>query len=128
MRRKSTSSIACLLTQEKRLLKELDTLQIEVVPPWNQNYLVALQVTSPLIEQIKQNHKEDPKIMKIGKGLEEGRIKEFQVQNNVLRYGNKLCVPNVLDLKKQLLKEAHNSALTTHPGSTKMYHDLKMYF
>jgi len=40
--RKSTSSIACLLTQEKRLLRELDTLQIEVVLPGNQNYLAVL--------------------------------------------------------------------------------------
>jgi len=49
--RKSTSSLACLLTQEKGQPNRLDTLRIEVVPPRNQNYLAALQVTSPLIEQ-----------------------------------------------------------------------------
>ena len=54
--RKSTR-VACLLTQEKRLLKELDTLQIEVVLPGDQSYLVALQISSPLIEQIKQHQK-----------------------------------------------------------------------
>jgi len=46
----------------------------------------------------------------------------------MLWYGNRLCIPNVLDLKKELLKEAYNSPLTTHPGSTKMYHDLKTHF
>ena len=66
--------------------------------------------------------------MKIRKGAEEGRIKELQIQNDVLWYRNRLCVPNVLDIKKELLKEAHNSAFITHPGSTKMYHDLKMHF
>jgi len=90
----------------------------------NQNYLAALQVTSLLIEQIKQHQKENPEIIKIRKGVEEGRIKEFQIQKHVLWYKNRLCVPNVLGLKKELFRETHNSALTTHPGSTKMCYDL----
>jgi len=45
--RKSTSSLGCLLTQERRLSRELDTLQIKVVLPGNQNYLAGLQVTYP---------------------------------------------------------------------------------
>jgi len=39
-----------------------------------------------------------------------------------------LCVPNVMECKKDLMKEAHNSTFTTHIGSTKMYHDLKTLF
>jgi len=66
--------------------------------------------------------------MRIRKGVLEGRIKEFLIQNDVLWYGNRFCVPNVLDLKKEPLKEAHNLALTTYPGSTKMYRDLKTHF
>ena len=123
--RKSTESVACLLTQEKRLLEELDGLQIEVVLPGNQSYLAALQTSSPLVDRIKQQQKDDPKLMTIRKGVEEGRNKEFLVQNEVLWHGNILCVPNITALKKELLAEAHNSTLTTHPGSTKMYHDLK---
>jgi len=34
-------------------LKELSTLQIEVVLPRDQSYLVALQISSPFIEQIE---------------------------------------------------------------------------
>jgi len=52
---KSTGTMACLLTQENRLLKELNTLQIEVVSPGDQGYLAALQISFPLIEQIKQH-------------------------------------------------------------------------
>ena len=43
-------------------------------------------------------------------------------------FRNRLCVPNNHALKKKLLKESHDSALTTHPGSTKMYQDLKPYY
>jgi len=51
--RKSTESVACLPTQEKRLLEELDGLQIEVVLPGNQSYQAALQTSLPLLDRIK---------------------------------------------------------------------------
>ena len=49
---KPVGSVACLLTQEKRLLRELDALQIKIVILENQIYLVALHITSPLVEEI----------------------------------------------------------------------------
>jgi hypothetical protein len=36
-----------------------------------------------------------------------------------------LVVPKNEDLKKRILDEAHLSKFSMHPGSTKMYHDLK---
>jgi len=77
--------------------------------------LAALQISSPLIETIKQQQKDDPELMKIKKGMEEGKNKVFSIQNEVLWYGNRLCVPNITGLKKELLKEAHNSTLAVHP-------------
>jgi len=66
--------------------------------------------------------------MKIKKGVEEARNKDFALREDVQWYHNRLCVPNAVNLRKELLKEAHNSTLTTHPGSTKMYHDPKIHF
>jgi len=57
--------------------------------------------------------------------VEEGVSQDFSLKEGVLRYRNCLCVPNILELKGELLKEAHDSTLVTHPGSTKMYQDLK---
>ena len=39
--------------------------------------------------------------------------------------GTRLCVPDVDDLRKKLLEEAHHSAYSVHPGSIKMYYTLK---
>ena len=44
------------------------------------------------------------------------------------RCSNRLCVPDVEDLRKDILDEAHKSRLTVHPGGTKMYKDLKRNF
>ena len=42
-----------------------------------------------------------------------------------LRLGTRLCVLDVDELRKEIMKKAHFSAYSIHPGSTKMYHDLK---
>ncbi|GJV37989.1 putative nucleotidyltransferase, ribonuclease H [Tanacetum coccineum] len=39
-----------------------------------------------------------------------------------------LCVPNDQTLREKIMTEAHSSPFTIHPGSTKMYKDLKQYF
>jgi hypothetical protein len=43
----------------------------------------------------------------------------------VLRYQNRLCVPDVDDVRERIMAEAHSSKYSIHPGSTKMYHDLR---
>ena len=43
----------------------------------------------------------------------------------ILRYQNRLCVPDVDDLRTRVVAEAYGSRYSIHPGSTKMYHDLK---
>ncbi|GJW63643.1 putative nucleotidyltransferase, ribonuclease H [Tanacetum coccineum] len=40
----------------------------------------------------------------------------------------RLCVPNDQALREKVMTEAHSSPFTIHPGSTKMYRDLKQYF
>ena len=42
-----------------------------------------------------------------------------------LRLGTRLCVPDVNELRKEIIEEAHFSAYSIHPGSAKMYYDLK---
>ncbi|GJU79475.1 putative reverse transcriptase domain-containing protein [Tanacetum coccineum] len=41
---------------------------------------------------------------------------------------DRLCVPNDQALREKVMTEAHSSPFTIHPGSTKMYRDLKQYF
>jgi hypothetical protein len=43
----------------------------------------------------------------------------------LLWFESRLVVPKNKDLKKKILDEAHLSKFYMHPGSTKMYHDLK---
>ena len=46
----------------------------------------------------------------------------------MLWFKNRLVVPKDHELRNQILDEAHSSKLSNHPGSSKMYQDLKTHF
>jgi hypothetical protein len=48
-----------------------------------------------------------------------------QDTKEILWFKDRLVVPKNGDLRKKILDEAHLSKFSMHPGSTKMYHDLK---
>jgi len=126
--RKPKGSIASLFTTNPYLLKELERFQVEIVLPGQQPLLAALQITSSLVERIKQEQQDDVELRKMMERGKEESVPEFTTNDGILRFGNRLCVPNNSELRKELLKESHDSMLTTHPGSTKMYRDLKSHF
>ena len=45
--------------------------------------------------------------------------------DGVLRYKGRLFVPDVYGLWDQILDEENGSCYSIHPGSTKIYHDLR---
>ena len=62
-------------------------------------------------------------MIKLKREAEFGQLKGFSVRaDGTLMMGHILCVPDVGELKKEIMEEAHSSAYAMHPGSTKMYH------
>ena len=58
--------------------------------------------------------------------MQQGQSRDFVIDNEgTLCLGTRLCVPDVEELRKEIMEEAHFSAYSIHPGSSKMYHDLK---
>ena len=43
----------------------------------------------------------------------------------MLKYQDRLCIPEVDGLQERILEEAHSSRYSIHPSSTKMYRDLR---
>jgi len=68
----------------------------------------------------------------VGIYKEENEKKEtnhFRVdENGILWFKDRLVVPKGRELRNQILSEAHSSKLSIHPGSSKMYLDLKPLF
>ena len=58
--------------------------------------------------------------------VQQGQSQEFVIDNEgILHLGTWLYEPNVGELRKEIMEEAHFSTYSIHPGSTKMYHNLK---
>ena len=89
--------------------------------------LVAqFRVRSVYLDRVKAAQRRDPQLQRIMFEVQQGKSDEFVIdEEGVLRLGTRLCVPDVDDLRKELLEEAHYSAYSVHPGSTKMYQTLK---
>ena len=82
-------------------------------------------LTPTLIEKIKSSQIDDAQIVRIIGEVQEGKKPEFNVSNDgVLRFGNRICVPNDFALKKEIIEEAHRTLYLVHPGSTTMYCDI----
>ncbi|WVZ80535.1 hypothetical protein U9M48_028004 [Paspalum notatum var. saurae] len=65
----------------------------------------------------------------ICEGINEKKKMCFTIDDHgVLWFKNRLVVPKDMELRKKILDEAHTSMFTMHPGSNKMYQDLKQKF
>jgi hypothetical protein len=49
-------------------------------------------------------------------------------EQGTIWFKNRICVPDIDSLRKTILEEAHDSDYSIHPGSTKMYQDLKQKY
>ncbi|KAA3465720.1 DNA/RNA polymerases superfamily protein [Gossypium australe] len=57
------------------------------------------------------------------------KLKKFNIgAYDCLRFWNRICIPRNSQLIQKILHEAHNRCLSVHPGSTKMYNDLKHFY
>ena len=92
--------------------------------------LAHIALTSELLEQIIREQREGPEeIPHIRKLIAEGCGPHFSVdQQGVVRYKDRLVVPSNEELRRKILNEAHHSKLSIHPGSNKMYHDLRYLY
>jgi hypothetical protein len=83
-------------------------------------------VGSSLLQEIHRGQLEDEKVQEIKRNIKEEKSPGFlEDDEGVFWYKGRICVPNVKELKDKILREAHESAYSIHPGGYKIYHDLK---
>jgi hypothetical protein len=124
--RKSQVNMMVAHQMPYELAKEFDRLSLGFL---NSMRGVTVELEPTLEQEIKEAQKNDEKISEIRQLILEGRGKDFQEDaEGVVWFKDRLCVPNVQSIRELILKEAHESAYSIHPGSEKMYQDLKKKF
>jgi hypothetical protein len=119
------SHLNMLATRE--LLSEFYTEFEKLNLGWVSNAeVVEMEVDSALEQDIRRGQLEDAKIQEIKEQIKGDKAPGFGVDDQgTLWYKKCICVPGIKEIRESILREAHDSAYSIHPGSTKMYHDLK---
>jgi hypothetical protein len=105
------------------LCEEFDKLNLRIIA---NTEAMEMEVGSSLLQEIQRGQLEDEKVREIKRNIKEEKLPGFSEDDEgVLWYKRSLCVPNAKELKDKILREAHESAYSIHPGGNKMYHDLK---
>jgi hypothetical protein len=123
--RKSQCNCVMMDSRINTMCDELSKMKIEVMPS---GALSHIFVKPTLRDQIIMAQLNDKGVQIIKENLHQKteKYKCFrQDGKGIFWFVSRLVVPKNKDLKKKILDEAHLSKFSMHPGSTKMYHDLK---
>ena len=91
--------------------------------------LATFHVRLVLIDKIRELQIQDPYIVKLRGEVESRQRGDLALrEDGTMVMGHRLCVPDVGDVRIEIMEEAHYSAYAMHPGSTKMYHTLKKHY
>jgi hypothetical protein len=105
------------------LCEEFDKLNLRIIV---NTEAMEMEVVSSLHQEIRRGQQEDEKVQEIKRNIKEEKSPGFsEGDEGVLWYKGSICVPNVKELKAKILREAHESAYSIHPGGNKMYRDHK---
>ncbi|KAL0537061.1 hypothetical protein IC582_026029 [Cucumis melo] len=126
---RKVSHSAALITRQASLHRDLERAEIAVSVGAVTMQLAQLTVQPTLRQRIIDAQSNDPYLVEKRGLAEAGRAVEFSLSSDGgLLFERRLCVPSDSAVKTELLSEAHSSPFSMHPGSTKMYQDLKRVY
>ncbi|WVZ75872.1 hypothetical protein U9M48_023894, partial [Paspalum notatum var. saurae] len=124
--RKSYVNMAVAFQMPLELCAEFESFNLGFV---HHTTLATFEAEPTLEQEIRKHQKTDEKIQEIREQIKLGKAPHFhEDKQGTVWYKNRICMPDVDSIKKLILSEAHDTAYSIHPGSTKMYHDLKERF
>ena len=129
--RKSGSSMVCMLTSESEIFEEMRRMDLHVYVEGAVAQLSQLRLQPTLLDEIKQAQEEtnDERFQRLKERAQKRELPDYELDSTgLLRYRGRLAIPKGAAAIVEVLQEAHYSPYTIHPGSTKMYQDLKTKF
>ena len=83
--------------------------------------------TPSLLSRVIESQWQDAEIVSITDRVQSGTGDEGWTvhADGSLRYRGRVVVPQLIDLRDEILREFHCSRFSVHPSGTKMYQDLR---
>ena len=123
--RKSWGVLASIASREWRMLETVGQFGLQYHEQ-AQSMLGILVATPSLLSRVIESQGQDAEIVSIRDRVQSGTCDEGWIvhANGSLRYRGRVVVPQLTDLRDEILREFHCSRFFVHPGGTKMYQDL----
>jgi hypothetical protein len=91
--------------------------------------LTQLKLESILLQKVVDAQRNDKGMKHIHEKIEAGKASCFRKDDQgIIWFNDRIVVPKNDEVRQQILDEAHLSRYSIHPGSTKMYQDLKQHY
>jgi hypothetical protein len=101
---------------QPELRREIEHLNLGMV---NESK-VRMEVEPTLEVEIQEGQLENAKLKEIRQLIRDNKTSDFSEDGQgTLWLGKQICVPNLKHIKELILREAHDSAYSIHPSSTK---------
>jgi hypothetical protein len=113
--------MACTTQLPRELCEEFEHLNLGIV-----DNTMELEVEPTLEREIRKGQLDDEKIKDIAERIVISKASIFHMDDQgIVWFGKRICVPEVKSIRESILREAHDLAYSIHPGSTKMYLNLR---
>ena len=83
--------------------------------------IASFIIATSLIDKISALQEDDQFINGMSQRIREGNASDFQLDSEgILRLEGRICVPEIPELRRDVLDECHKSKLSIHPGVNKI--------
>jgi hypothetical protein len=121
--RKASCHCLTVKTSDITLCQEIEKLNLGMIQHGTLN---QLKLESVLLQKIIDAQRSDKGMKHIHEKIKAGKANCFRKDDQgIVWFNNRIIVPKDHDVRQQILDEVHLCRYSIHPGSTKMYHDLK---
>ena len=95
-----------------------------------QGTLGSLVATPSLLSRVIESHWQDAEIVSIRDRVQSGTGDEGWTvhADGSLRYKGQVVVPQLTDLREEILRKFHCSRFVVHPSGTKLYQDIRRQY
>ncbi|XP_075479392.1 uncharacterized protein LOC142520274 [Primulina tabacum] len=91
--------------------------------------LSAMVLRSTLFDRILKEQQSDNQLLKLKKESDLSEVSEFGLnRDGLLTFRGRICVLLGDEIQRDVFIEAHTAPYSVHPGSTKMYQDLRRLY
>jgi hypothetical protein len=124
--RKASCHCLTVKTSDITLCQEMEKLNLGMIQHGTLN---QLKLESVLLQKIIDAQRGDKGMKHIHEKIKAGKANCFRKDGQgIVWFNNRIVVPKNEEVRQQILDEAHLSRYSIHPGSTKMYQDLKQHY